>query len=295
MIENKDRSWSIAGHLLMIILTVLAVAPFILLLMSSITDETTALQNGYSFFPEKFSLDAYSYVAGQWELIGKGYLVSIFTTLVGTIIGVSISAMLAYTLSKHDLPGRRLLMFLLTFTMLFNGGLTSTYIVYTQIFHVKDTIFGLLLPNLLMNAYFVIMFKNYFEHTLPGALVESARIDGATEFKIFYKIAVPLSIPMFVTVGMTSALTYWNDWTNGMYYLSTNSSLQSIQTILNNINENIKFLQQNNVGTAVTMADLPSVTVRMAIAVVGVVPMLLLFPIFQKWFVKGATDGAIKE
>lgn len=267
---------------------------FILLFMSSITDEATALQDGYSFFPQKFSLDAYSYILGQWELIGRGYLVSIFITVVGTILGVSISAMLAYTLSKHDLPGRRLLMFLLTFTMLFNGGLTSTYIVYTQILHVKDTIFGLMMPNLLMNAYFVIMFKNYFEHTLPGALVESARIDGATEFKVFYKIAIPLSMPMIVTVGMTSALTYWNDWTNGMYFLSTNSKLQSIQTILNNINENIKFLQQNNVGTAVTTADLPSVTIRMAIAVVGVLPMLALFPIFQKWFVKGATDGAVK-
>ncbi|WP_044482098.1 carbohydrate ABC transporter permease [Paenibacillus antibioticophila] len=295
MIENKDKRWSVAGHFIMIILSVLAIAPFILLLMSSITDEGTALQNGYSFFPQKFSLDAYSYIATQWGLIGRGYLVSIFVTIVGTFVGVSISAMLAYTLSKHDLPGRGLLMFLLTFTMLFNGGLTSTYIVYTQIFHIKDTIFGLLLPNLLMNAYFVIMFKNYFEHTLPGALVESARIDGATEFKIFYKIAVPLSVPMFVTVGMTSALSYWNDWTNGMYYLSTNSNIQSIQTLLNNINENIKFLQQNNVGTTVTTADLPSVTVRMAIAVVGVLPMLLLFPLFQRWFVNGATEGAVKE
>ncbi|WP_341278024.1 carbohydrate ABC transporter permease [Paenibacillus sp. FSL H8-0537] len=295
MIDLKDKKWSIAGHTLMIVLSILAVAPFILLIMSSLTDEATALRNGYSFLPEKFSLEAYKYVAKEWELIGRGYLVSIFVTVVGTVGGVFITAMLAYTLSKPDLPGRGLLMFLLAFTMLFNGGLTSTYIVYTQIFHIKDTILGLLLPNLLMNAYFVVMFKNYFEHTLPGALVESARIDGATEFKIFYKIAIPLSIPMFVTVGMTAALTYWNDWMNGMYFLSTNSSIQSIQTILNNINENIKFLQQNDVGGAVSTADLPSVTVRMAIAFVGVLPMLLLFPIFQKWFVKGATAGAVKE
>ncbi|APO47641.1 carbohydrate ABC transporter permease [Paenibacillus sp. PCH8] len=295
MIDIKERKWSIAGHILMIILSVLAIAPFILLLMSSITDETAALRNGYSFFPEKFSLDAYKYIAGQWEVIGKAYLVSIFVTVVGTIVGVLISAMLAYTLSKPDLPGRSLLMFLLIFTMLFNGGLTATYIVYTQIFHIKDTIFGLLLPNLLMNAYFVVMFKNYFEYTLPAALVESARIDGATEFRVFRSIAIPLSMPMFVTVGMTTALTYWNDWTNGMYFLSTNSKIQSVQTILNNINENIKFLQQNNVGTAVSTADLPSVTIRMAIAIVGILPMLALFPIFQKWFVKGATAGAVKE
>jgi putative aldouronate transport system permease protein len=295
MIENIDKRWSIAGHTLMIILSIMAIAPFILLLMSSFTDEATAMINGYSFFPEKFSLEAYKYISGQWEMIGKAYLVTITVTVVGTIVGVLISAMLAYTLSIHDLPGRRILMFLLTFTLLFNGGLTSTYIVYTQVFHIKDTIFGLLLPGLLMNAYNVMMFKNYFENSVPTALLESARIDGASEIKIFYKISLPLSIPMFVTVGMTTALMYWNDWTNGMYYLSTNSKIQSIQTILNNINENIKFLQTNNVGSGVTTSDLPSATIRMAIAVVGVVPMLGLFPLFQRWFVRGATDGAIKE
>ncbi|WP_138750759.1 carbohydrate ABC transporter permease [Paenibacillus sinopodophylli] len=295
MIENKDKWWSYAGHIVMIILSIVAIAPFLLLLMSSFTDEATALKNGYSFFPEKFSLNAYHYISSQWEMIGKGYLITIIVTVVGTVVGVIISAMLAYTLSKHDLPGRNLLMFLLTFTMLFNGGLTSSYIVYTQIFHIKDTILGLLLPGLLMNAYNVVMFKNYFEHSIPNALLESARIDGATELNIFAKISMPLSLPMFVTVGLTTALMYWNDWTNGMYYLSTNSSIQSIQTILNNINENIKFLQQNNVGNMVSTGDMPSATIRMAIAVVGVVPMLGLFPIFQRWFVKGATAGAVKE
>lgn len=295
MLENTDKKWSYLGHIVMIILSVLSIAPFILLFMSSLTDESTAIQNGYSFFPKKFSLEAYRYIAEKWELIGNGYLISIFVTVTGTVVGLAISAMLAYTLSKQDLPGRRIIMFLLTFTLLFNGGLTSTYIVYTQIFHIKDTVFGLLLPNLLMNAYYVVMLKNYFEHTVPGALLESARIDGATEFKVFYKISLPLSVPMLVTIGMTSALMYWNDWTNGMYYLSASSKIQSIQTILNNINENIRFLQQNNVGTAVTTGDLPSVTIRMAIAVVGILPMLALFPLFQKWFVRGATAGAVKE
>ncbi|WP_337099938.1 carbohydrate ABC transporter permease [Paenibacillus sp. YIM B09110] len=295
MIETKDKKWSMFGHILMIILSILSLAPFVLLLVSSFTDEATALKNGYSFFPEKLSLEAYRYIAEQWELIGNGYLVSIIVTVVGTLAGVMISAMLAYTLSKHDLPGRSVLMLLLTFTLLFNGGLTSTYIVYTQIFNIKDTIFGLLLPNLLMNAYFVVMLKNYFEHTIPSALLESARIDGATEFQLFYRISIPLSVPMLVTVGMTVALNYWNDWMNGMYYLSANSNIQSIQTILNNINENIRFLQQNNVGTAMTTADLPSATVRMAVAFVGILPMLVFFPVFQKWFVKGATAGAVKE
>ncbi|MNO14181.1 L-arabinose transport system permease protein AraQ [compost metagenome] len=295
MVDIKDKQWSLAGHIIMIVLSILAVAPFLLLLTASLTDEGTALRDGYSFFPKQWSLEAYRYVLGQWEMIGKGYLVTIIVTAVGTVVSVVISAMLAYALAQKDLPGRSLLMFLLTFTMLFNGGMTSTYIVYTQIFHVKDTIFGLLLPNLLMNAYSVMMFKNYFEYSIPGALIESAQIDGAKEFKIFYKIVIPLSLPMVATVGLTVALMYWNDWTNGMYFLSSNSKIQSIQTILNNINENIKFLQQNNLGSNVTSGDLPSATVRMAIAVVGIVPVLALYPMFQKWFVGGATVGAIKE
>lgn len=161
--EAVEERKMIFGHIVMMILSVFSLAPFILLLLSSFTDEATALQNGYSFFPEKFSLEAYKYIAEQWVLIGKGYLVSIIVTVVGTVVGVLISAMLAYTLSKYDLPGLRILMFLLTFTLLFNGGLISIYIVYTQILHIKETIFGLMLPNLLMNAYFVVMLKNYFE------------------------------------------------------------------------------------------------------------------------------------
>lgn len=295
MITASDKRWSLAGHVLLIILAVLSVAPFLLLLISSFTEESAAIRNGYSFLPEAWSLDAYRYIGQQWSTIGRSYLVTIFVTVVGTIIGVIISAMLAYTLSRKDLPGRNLISFLLIFTMLFNGGLTSTYIIYTQVFHIKNTIFGLLLPGLLMNAYNVQMFRNYFETTIPGALMEAAQIDGAKELTIFFKIVVPLSLPMVATVGLMVALMYWNDWQNGLYYLSTNSNLQSIQTLLNNMNENIKFLQQNNVGANFTAADMPSTTIRMAIAVVGILPILCLYPFFQKWFVQGMMTGAVKE
>lgn len=295
MSTASDKRWSFAGHVLMIILSVLSLAPFVLLLISSFTEEGAAVRNGYTFWPEAWSLDAYRYIAQQWSTIGRSYLVTIFVTGVGTVVGVVISAMLAYTLSRKDLPGRNLISFMLVFTMLFNGGLTSTYIVYTQVFHIKNTIFGLLLPGLLMNAYNVQMFKNYFETTIPGALMEAAQIDGAREMTIFFKIVVPLSLPMVATVGLMVALMYWNDWTNGLYYLSANSKLQSIQTLLNNMNENIKFLQQNNVGSNFTAADMPSTTIRMAIAVVGILPILCLYPVFQKWFVQGMMSGAVKE
>ncbi len=295
MNSKSNKRWSCAGHILMIVLSVLAIAPFILLIISSFTDEGAALRNGYSYMPEAWSLEAYRYIATQWEMIGKGYLVSFTVTIIGTAVGVTISAMFGYVLSQKSLPFRSIILFLLTFTMLFNGGLTASYIVYTQVFHIKNTIFGLIVPGLLMNAYNVMMFRNYFEMSIPGALQEAAKIDGASEMKIFFKVIVPLSLPMVATVGLMVALMYWNDWMNGMYYLSSNSKLQSIQTILNRVNENIKFLQQNNLNVIASESDLPSKTVRMAIALVGTVPILCLYPVFQKWFVKGMMVGAVKE
>lgn len=290
----SDKRWAFVGHVIFIFMTLAALIPFLLLITASFTDENTAVRNGYSFFPEQWSLDAYRYIANQWAVIGRGYLTSLLVTATGTVGGVTLSAMLAYTLSRRDLPGRAIISFFITFTMLFNGGLTASYITYTQIFHIKDTIFGLLLPNLLLNAYSVFMLRNYFEMSIPPALMEAAQIDGASEVRTFRSIVVPLALPMLATVGLTTALMYWNDWQNGVYYLSTTSPLQSIQTILMKMNENIKYLQQNNIAIDSSMS-IPSTTVRMAIAVVGILPILCLYPIFQKWFVRGMVSGAVKE
>lgn len=295
MITASDKRWGLAGHVLLAVLSFLSIMPFALMVIASFTEEGAAIRNGYTYFPEEWSFEAYRYVLDKWAVIGRGYLVTIAVTMIGTVVGVVISAMLAYVVSIRELPGRSVILFALTFTMLFHGGLTSSYIIYTHVFHVKNTIFGLLLPGLLMNAYNVMMFRNYFENSIPSALMEAARIDGAKEMSIFFKIVVPLSLPMVATVGLTVALTYWNDWQNGLYYLSNNSSLQSIQTLLNKMNENIKFLQQNDVGTQFVAEDIPSTTIRMAIAVVGILPILVLYPIFQKWFVQGMLSGAIKE
>lgn len=295
MRSTDNKRWRISAHVVMIILSICAIAPFLLLIISSFTDENAAITNGYSFLPASFSLGAYKYLLTQWEMLGRGYLVTIIVTVVGTTVGTVISALIGYTLSRKELPGRTILLFVVAFTMLFNGGLTAAYIIYTQIFHLKDTIFGLIIPGLLMNGFFVMMFRNYFENSIPHALLEAAKIDGASEITIFSRIVVPLSMPMIATVGLPQALLYWNDWMNGMYYLSANSKLQSIQTILNNMNENIKFLANNNTITGVDLSTIPSTTVRMAIAVVGILPILFIFPLIQNWFVRGVTVGAVKE
>jgi putative aldouronate transport system permease protein len=295
---GRYKKWELSGHILFIILAFLAIIPFVLLVISSFSDEQAVVRNGYSFFPEKLSLTAYHYIFDQWEMIGGGYLVTIIVTCLGTFFGTTMAALIGWTLSRKHLPGRSMLLFIVTFTMMFHGGMTAQYIIYTQIFHLKNTILGLLIPNLMLNGYFIMTFRNYFENSIPGTLIEAAKIDGASEIKTFFKIVLPISGPIIITIGLPLALMYWNDWTNGLYYLSHDSKLQSIQTILNNINENIKFLQSNDLGNAaaaLSTAELPSTTIRMAMAVVGILPIILVFPFLQKWLVRGMTEGAVKE
>lgn len=294
MKSSDKKRMSIISHTVLITLTCLALIPFILLIIASFTDDVTAIRNGYSFFPEKWSLDAYRYIINEWKTIGRAYFITVFITIVGTICNLSLISTLAYALSKKSLPGRNILNFGVIFTMLFSGGLVPTYMVYTQIFNIKNTIWALIVPNLLMNAFTVMLVKNYFQYSIPESLSEAAKIDGASEFKIFVKIILPLAKPILATVGLMAAITYWNDWQNGLYYLD-DRSLYSIQNILNQINQNIQFLATSSLSTNVNTATLPTTTIRMAIAVVGILPILVAYPFFQKYFVKGITLGSVKE
>lgn len=284
---------SAISHIVLIMLTLSAVLPFVLLIISSLTDDKTAIRYGYSFFPKQWSLEAYKYILNQWTTIGRAYLITITVTAAGTFGSIIISALLGYSLSRKGLPGRNILTFLIIFTMLFNGGLVATYITYSQMFHINDTIFALIVPNLLMNAFNIILIKNYFENSIPDSLHEAARIDGAGEITIFIKIMLPLAIPILATVGLLVGIMYWNDWQNGLYYLNQKRSLYSIQNILNQINQNVQFLATSS-STGVDTSKMPTTTVRMAIAVVGILPIIVIYPFFQKYFIKGITMGAVK-
>ena len=212
---------------------------------ASITDENTLVANGYSFFPKKFSLASYSYIIKSGGQILKAYGVSIGVTVVGTLLNVLLSALMAYPLSVKNLPGRNVMMFFVFFTMLFNGGLVPTYINYTTVFHVKDTFFGLLVPSLMMSAFNVLLMKSYFVTGVPDEILEAAYIDGANEFQTMWKIAIPLSKPIITTVAMFSGIAYWNDWNNGYIYLTKRTDLYSIQNLLNRLMQNIQALTQN--------------------------------------------------
>lgn len=194
------------AHIVLITLSALAILPFLLLVIASFTDDSVALLNGYSYFPEKFSLDAYRFIFDGAGIYLRAYGVTIIVTVCGTAMNIFLTALTAYVLSKRRLPGVKIMNLLVVFTMLFNGGLVATYINYTTVFHIKDTLLALIVPNLMMNAFMIMLARNYFEHSIPEEIYESARIDGAGEFRIFTTIALPLSVPILATVGLMGSI-----------------------------------------------------------------------------------------
>lgn len=291
---KEEKGIRIIAHIVLMGMALLALIPFVLLLVASFTDNTWAVANGFSFFPKDWSTEAYVYIFSQWQMIGKAYLMTIFVTVVGVTASILMTTMFAYGLSNDTVPGIRIVSFFMVFTMLFNGGLVATYYTYTNIFNFRDTVWALIVPNLLMNAFNIILVRNYFKTNIPESMLEAARIDGASEFTIFFKIVFPLSKPIIATIALMTGIMYWNDWQNGLYYLTQRGGSQyyTIQVVLNTINENIKFLSTN--ATMGNIGQMPSTTARMAIAVIGILPVLAVYPFFQKYFVKGITLGGVK-
>jgi putative aldouronate transport system permease protein len=283
---NKQTPWFI--HLIFWFFACCTIVPLILVFIVSITDETTIVRNGYSFFPEKISLGAYQYLFLDSMTIVKAYGITVLVTVLGTLIGLFLTALLAYPISRADFPYRKSFSFFIFFTILFNGGLVPWYLVFTQLLNVKDTIWGLIIPGLLLNGFFVLIMRTFFATTIPMAIIESAYMDGAGETRIFFQIVLRLSTPVLATVGLFYTLNYWNDWFNSMVFIN-NQDYYSLQYLLNKILLNIQFLAQNtrNNNATGSLAALPTETVRMAMAIVGIGPLVLAYPFLQKYFVKG--------
>jgi len=262
--------------------------------MSSITSESALVRDGYSFFPKEFSIHAYKFIWDNAANVFRAYGITILVTVIGTSINVAMSALLAYPLSLKNLPGKRILNFYIFFTMLFNGGLVPTYLMYTGIFHINNTLLAYIVPGLLMSAMNVMLIRTFFATSIPDALFEAAQIDGASQFQIFFKIVLPLGKPILIAMGLLSGLGYWNDWTNGLYYIR-DTKLYGIQNLLNKMISDLTALTQNASGAStVAIADIPSASVRMAIAFVAMLPILCLYPFLQRYFTKGIALGAVK-
>lgn len=291
MVDNS-KGYKIIINTILCLMCAACLAPFVLLIASSFSSETALISGGYSFWPKEFSLEAYEYLL-QDASVFRAYGVTIVLTAVGTACSILVTTLIAYPLSLSSLPGRGLISFYVFFTMLFAGGLVPTYMMWTQIFHIKNTFAALLIPNLITNGFIIMMMRSYFQANIPGEVLESARMDGANEVYILFKIVMPMSLPILATVGLMSGISYWNDWNNNLYYI-TEPNLNSIQGLLNRMLTNAQYLKQAATMGSVGSGAVPTTSVRMAVAVLGVVPILCIYPFFQKYFVKGMTIGAVK-
>ncbi len=292
--SKKMRVYQAVINVILILVTLTIVVPLILLFISSISSEKSLIANGYSFFPSEFSLEGYRYIWQNKGTVLRAYGMTIVVTAIGTVINVLLSAMMAYALSNTKLLFRRVINFFIFFTMIFSGGLVPAYIMWTSTFHIKNTIFALLVPNLLLSPMNVILIRTYMMTSVPSALYEAAQIDGGGHRVCFLNVALPLSKPILVTMGLFAGLAYWNDWTNGLYYL-TDPKLYSVQVLLNKMIQDIQAIQANSVAAAAgTAMTVPQISIRMAIAFVALLPILIIYPFLQKYFAEGIALGSVK-
>jgi len=280
-------------NVIFIFLSLCCLIPFLLVLSVSLSSENAVIREGYRLIPTKFSLAAYRLLMRDISQIGRSYGVTIIVTIVGTLGSLMLTALYAYPLYRKDFPFRRFFSMFLFITMLFNGGLVPFYILYTQYLRLKDSILALIIPYLL-NPFYAIVMRTFFSTTIPESLIESAKIDGAKEIYILRKIVFPLSLPVFATIGLFTTLVYWNDWFLSLIFISKSSNI-TIQYYMYKIIMNLQFLLSNpSISGTMAKAEIPGETARMAMAIIGIGPIVLAYPFFQRYFIKGLTIGAIK-
>ena len=289
--KNNNKYLNLFLHIIFMVLLVCCIMPVILVIVVSFTDQSVINSTGYTFFPKKLSTAAYSYVFTQGGDVINAYKVTIASTIMGTLLSVSSIALYAYPLSRADLKFKKFFTFFIFFTMLFNGGLVSWYIITTKYLHLKNTMAGLVLP-LAMNAWYVIIMRTFFQTSIPPALIEAGKIDGAKEITIFIRIVIPLAIPAVATIALFQTLAYWNEWYHPMLLINKNS-LYSLQLLLQSMMQNIQSLTEGGAEPREGM-EIPTDAVRMALCVVAMGPILVVYPFFQKYFIQGLTVGSVK-
>lgn len=295
ILHNDESRFRLIATIILSVIGIAALFPLALLIVASFTDENILISKGYQIIPEKLSLEAYFYMIRQASTIIRAYGVTIGTTVVGTTLSILLTTSIAYPMSRKQFPFRNALSFFVYFTMLFNGGLVPQYIMWTTVFHIRDTYAALVFPNLLMTAFNIFLVRNYYTNSLPEALFEAAQLDGASELGIFLRIVFPLAKPVVATIALFSGLAYWNSWTNALYYVR-DPRYFGIQNLLMRIMKNIEYLRT---GTSEMSAEgqainLPGNSIRMALAFVGILPILIVYPMLQKYFIKGVVVGAVK-
>lgn len=289
--KKKNTALQVVLIIFFSILCLLIIFPFWLLVSVSLSSAETVAK-GYQLIPNPVCWDAYKYVFEQPDAILRAYGVTFVYSVIAMVLSVLFMAMVAYPLSRKKLKGRNVLNFYLYFTMLFGGGLVPTYLLVAKFLHLNDTIWVYILLGLI-NPWYVFMMRTFFQG-IPGEIIESATIDGASEYTIFIKMILPLSKPVLATVALFIFLGKWNDWNTALIYIQ-NEKLYSLQYLLQKIMTNLDMLKQmQQTGMDTSMIDVPGETIRMAMAVIVAGPALVIFPFFQKYFVKGLTVGSVK-
>ena len=283
---------------LFLTLALMCFLPIIFIAIISLTDNNVIRTQGYQIFltAETISADAYAYLWTQRQTILHSLWVSIYVTAIGTVIGVALTTVMGYVLSRTEHKLNNFLTILIFIPMVFGGGMAASYVVTSQVLHLKDTMWVLILP-LAVSSWNVTISRTFFRSTIPDSIIESAKIDGASQMTIFTQIVLPISKPVLATIGLFLAFGYWNDWFQAQLFIDSDE-LRSLQSMLNQIQNNVAFLTKNPTAMLTSSADLkknmPQESVRMAIAFVVAVPIACVYPFFQKYFISGLTVGAVK-
>ena len=291
---KKANDKQIFLNIILILLCVIVIAPMVLLVSVSLSSEADIAEHGYSFIPRKIDFTAYEYVFKNPDTIIQAYKVTAFYSIVAMVFSVLFMAMMAYMLSVKILKGRSVIALVLYFTNLFGGGMVANYLVYTQLYGMGDTIWMYIVPGLI-SPWYVFMIRTSMQ-AIPEEISESAFMDGASEYRIFFQMILPLSKPVLATIALFTFLAKWNDWNTSMIYIN-NPDLMSLQYQLQRILHNITAMleaEQSGMGQSMDLSQIPTETARMAMAVVVAGPALLVFPFFQKYFTKGLTVGSVK-
>lgn len=290
-VSASTRWFHAFGYGFILLLSIICVIPFIILVSGSFSSEKAILFNGFKLWPQEFTLDAYDTLFRTPVVIVRSYGVTIFVTAAGTLIGLFITSMTGYVLSRKDFLYRNKIAFFFYFTTLFNGGMVGTYIFLVKYLHMKDSFSSLIFPPML-NVFNLLIMRS-FMNSVPTEIIESAKVDGAGEFRIFIQLVLPLSKAGLATIGLFTALHYWNDWYSAMLYI-TSSRKFPLQYMLYDMLSKQEGMEQMAAATGISISDLPSQSLKMAMSVVATGPIVLLYPLVQRYFVKGITIGAVK-
>lgn len=293
---NRVRPGTNAGfNVLFILLAAAAIIPVIFVFIISISSEESIRLAGYSFFPQSLSGSAYEFLWNERGTIFQALFISVTVTVVGTLIGLALTTTMGYVLSRPVFKLKGLYTWVVFIPMIFNGGMVASYVVNANILGLKNTVWALILP-LAVSSFNIIICKTFFRSTVPDSIIESAKIDGASQLRIFSTIVLPISKPVLATIGLFLTFGYWNDWFQSSLYI-TDSKLVSLQALLNNMMKSLDYIA-NNPSAGLSLQQyrnqMPSESVRMAIAIVIVVPIACAYPFFQKYFISGLTIGAVK-